>query len=176
MKTITTLLLSFVATASMMANISKTEKEALLQLYKATNGSQWTNKWDLKASETTWYGVKIQNNQVIALNLSNNHLVGQLPAEIGSLVYLQQLNLFKNDISGVIPASIGSLKKMKNLNLAFNKLSGTIPTSIGDATALISVEMFMNQLSGELPAELGKLKNLKTLSFLMINSMLIEKV
>ena len=90
MKTITTLFLSFVATASMMANISNSEKEALVKLYKATNGSQWTNKWDLKASETTWFGVKIQNDHVIALNLSNNHLVGQLPAEIGNLVYLQQ--------------------------------------------------------------------------------------
>jgi hypothetical protein len=38
MKTITTLFLSFVATASMMANISNSEKETLVKLYKATNG------------------------------------------------------------------------------------------------------------------------------------------
>ena len=107
MKTISTLFLSFVATASMMANISSTEKEALVKLYKATNGSQWTNKWDLNAPVTSWYGVKLQNDKVIALNLSSNHLVGQLPNEIGDLVNLQSLNLFKNDISGLIPKAPG---------------------------------------------------------------------
>lgn len=95
MKNISTLILSFVATATMMANISNAEKEALVKLYNTTNGSHWTKKWDLKSPVSTWYGVKLHNDKVIALNLSNNNLVGDLPADISNLVYLQELILFK---------------------------------------------------------------------------------
>src|SRR6476620_326745 len=125
MKRITTLILFFVATASTMANVSASEKEALVKLYKATNGSQWTNKWDLNAPVASWYGIKLQNDKVISIDLSNNNLTGTLPAEITTLTYLQQLNLFKNAISGNIPTTIGNLKQLKTLNLSFNKLSGS---------------------------------------------------
>jgi mRNA-degrading endonuclease HigB of HigAB toxin-antitoxin module len=95
MKSITTLFLMFLTTVSSFAEISNTEKTALVKLYNATKGSQWTNKWDLKTPVTSWYGVNIQNDQVIGINLSDNNLSGVLPNELFSLVHLQELNLFK---------------------------------------------------------------------------------
>ena len=85
------------------ASVSLPEKDALIKLYIATNGSQWKNKWDLNAPVSKWYGVKLSNDKVISIDLTNNNLVGELPTELGSLVYLQKLKLTRNSISGSIP-------------------------------------------------------------------------
>ena len=122
MKTISTLFLMLFVTFSTFAEVSVSEKKALEKLYHATKGFQWTNKWDLKAPVATWYGVKIQNDQVVGLTLSNNNLNGELPNELFSLVHLKELNLFRNAITGTIPASIANLKELTVLNIAFNTL------------------------------------------------------
>ena len=67
MKTIFTYVAVLLVSTSVFAEISSTEKNALLKLYKATKGSQWTNKWDLKSPTTTWYGVEIKNDKVIGI-------------------------------------------------------------------------------------------------------------
>jgi len=85
MKTIFTYVSLLLVSASCFAEISSTEKNALIKFNKATKGSQWTNKWDLKASPTTWYGVEIQNDKVISIKLVNNNLNGELPKELGDL-------------------------------------------------------------------------------------------
>ena len=93
MKKVSTLFLFLVASVSMLANVSATEKEALLKLYSNTNGSQWTKKWDLKAPVSSWYGVKIVGDKVIGLDLSNNNLVGELPVEIFSKSIFSKIHL-----------------------------------------------------------------------------------
>ena len=102
MKNILTLLLTVFASFSMMADVSVSDKAVLLKFHKATNGDNWTTKWDLNAPIATWYGVKIEGNKVVAINLSDNNLVGEIPSEISNLVSLQELNLHKNNISGTI--------------------------------------------------------------------------
>ena len=114
MKKITTLILVLTVSISMFADVSKAEKNALVKLYNATNGNEWTRQWDLNAPVSSWYGVVLENDKVVALNLSKNNLNGYLPAEISKLKYLHDLNLFKNEISGKIPSSLGKLKYLKN--------------------------------------------------------------
>ena len=164
MRKITSLILTILLTTPMLASISLPEKDALIKLYIATNGGQWKNKWDLNAPVSKWYGVKMYEDKVIALDLSNNNLVGELPVEIGNLIYVQKLKLTRNAISGKIPETIGNLKGLKIMNLSFNRLSGTIPISIGNISNLQMLELFMNKLSGTLPTEIGNLKDLKKLS------------
>lgn len=53
----------------MKADVSVAEKNALIQLYNATNGANWTSKWDLNAPVSSWYGVKIQDDKVVAVEL-----------------------------------------------------------------------------------------------------------
>jgi hypothetical protein len=72
MKTIFTYLALLLVTASGFAEISSAEKNALIKLNKATKGSQWINKWDLKSPVTNWFGVEIQNDKVISIKLINN--------------------------------------------------------------------------------------------------------
>ena len=44
MKKITTLILVLTVSISMFADVSKAEKNALVKLYNATNGNEWTRQ------------------------------------------------------------------------------------------------------------------------------------
>ena len=92
------------------ANISTQEKDALVAIYNATQGDNWTQSWDLNADVTAWQGLTIKENKVVAIDLSYNNLVGSLPEELGNLTNLETLNLFRNNISGLISSTIGYLK------------------------------------------------------------------
>ena len=95
MKSILTYVLTLIVTVSTFAEISISEKKALLQLNKSTNGDQWSTKWDLNAPVVTWYGVTIQNDKVVAIDLSSNKLSGKLPSEVSNLIYLNRWYCFK---------------------------------------------------------------------------------
>ncbi|HSN47426.1 MAG TPA: hypothetical protein VLR29_01570, partial [Flavobacterium sp.] len=148
MKNIYTLLFITLFSFVMKADVSVSEKNALIKLYNATNGAGWTSKWDLKTPVSSWYGVGLLADKVISVQLPNNNLVGVLPSEISDLIYLEDFNLYRNSISGVIPSTIGQMKRLVSLNLSFNKLSGSLPSSIGDASSLKSIELFLNGFSG----------------------------
>jgi Leucine-rich repeat (LRR) protein len=164
MKTIFTYLTLLLLSISSFAEVSPVEKNALLKLYKATKGSQWITKWDLKSPVSTWYGVGVKEDKVVSLKLINNNLVGQLPTELGDLASLEVLNLFRNSISGSLPITLGNLKNLTQLNIAFNQVSGALPEELGNATHLKSIELHMNRLTGELPVGIGNLASLEVLS------------
>src|SRR5690606_14827683 len=111
--------------------ISSTEKDALIALYNATNGSNWNTTWDLNKSVNTWYGITIENDRVIEINLPFNNLEGLLPQEIGTLSSLRKVNFGFNKIGGTIPTSIKNLKELQSLELFMNRLEGTIPAELG---------------------------------------------
>src|SRR5659263_72345 len=161
MKKIFALLLIIAFSFVMKADVSVSEKNALIKFYDATNGANWTTKWDLKAPVSSWFGVELQDDKVISIQLPDNNLVGELPSEISDLLYLKSLNLFKNSISGTIPSSIGNMKSLESLRLSFNKLSGSIPVLIAGASSLKTLELFMNRFTGNIPFEIGKLSNLE---------------
>ena len=66
----------FFVTAYSFANISTNEKEALIALYNATNGSEWNSSWNLETSIETWYGVTVEDNKVVEISLQFNNLQG----------------------------------------------------------------------------------------------------
>lgn len=151
MKTIKLTLLFCLVSVLSFASVTVKEKEALISLYNATQGNNWTTTWDLTSPISTWSGVTLKDDKVVALDLSFNNLTGTLPNELGDLVNLESLNLFRNNISGNIPSSIGKLNNLKHLNISFNSLEGELPNSIGNLSSLVSLELFMNRIEGELP-------------------------
>ena len=149
------------------AAIPQSEREALISLYNATNGDDWTNSdgWTgAPGTECDWHGVYCRGDVVFHLRLGNNNLVGTLPEEIGNLTQLTSLYAYDNSLSGTIPEEIGNLTQLTALRLFNNSLSGTIPEEIGNLTQLTSLLLSANSLSGTIPNTLGNLLNLKMLA------------
>ncbi|WP_428275017.1 leucine-rich repeat domain-containing protein [Candidatus Palauibacter sp.] len=95
------------------------DRATLMDLYNGTRGGEWTNNdgWGTDAPVGSWYGVTANaNSRVTGLNLSENGLNGQLPADLGSLTLLTELVVDANEnLSGPIPSSLTELG-METLN------------------------------------------------------------
>lgn len=144
--------------------ISDEEYVALKALYYSTNGGGWTDKTNWLSSNDSWYGVTVEDGHVTSIDLAGNNLQGQIPTQIGDLVYLQHLNLSGNQLNGSIPAEIGNLSNLQYLDLGWcYGISGPLPVEIGNLTALMDLYLGANQLSGPIPAEIGNLTNLERL-------------
>lgn len=144
-------------------------REALIALYKATNGDNWTNNtnWCSDKPISEWYGVTADgltpdNPPGMLLLLDNNNLVGELPQEIGNLKNLILLRMDANKLSGSIPESIGDLTQVREIYLEGNQLSGSIPESIGNLTQVRVIHLEGNQLSGPIPQSIECLKNMES--------------
>ena len=139
-----------------------TERDALIALFAATDGANWTDRgnWLSQAPLETWHGVTTdENGRVTELRLSGNGLRGSMP-NLGALAYLETLFLSSNRLSGPVP-ELGALAKLTRLDLSRNRLSGPIP----DLSALVRLERLLmanNRLSGSIP-ELSALVNLRSL-------------
>ena len=113
----------------------KTDREALVALYNATDGENWIKSanWLSDAPLDEWYGIQtIADGRVGALYLSSNDLSGQIPAELGSLSFLLELELDGNDLSGEIPGELGNLSNLSYMFLQNSDLSGCVPMSLED--------------------------------------------
>ncbi len=104
------------------------DREALIALYNATDGENWSTTWDLTQGYDTWFGITTDDqNKVTRINLPNNNLVGTIPSELADLDALRDLVISNNEISGVIPQSLTALELISTIDVANNKLSGDIP-------------------------------------------------
>ena len=110
------------------------DRAALVALYNATGGANWTNNTNWLSEEALgeWHGVATDaNGRVTELTLHHNQLSGEIPAELGDLTNLQELGLSQNNLSGEIPAELGALTNLQDLLLQGNMLSGEIPAELG---------------------------------------------
>ncbi len=143
------------------------EREALVALFEATGGPNWTynENWLTNAPLSNWQGIDIgSRGQVVGLDLGYNGLQGSIPAAIGSLSGLQYLNLNGNwGLSGPLPPEFFDLKDLQQLYLYAVGLAGPLPPEIGKLTELRTVDMRRTGLGGPLPVALGNLVNLSTL-------------
>lgn len=139
------------------------ERAALVALYNATDGDNWTNNenWCTDASIDTWYGVSTTRDLVTSISLYDNNLCGTLPVEIGDFSQLKTLNLRNNEITGDLPTEIGNLSRLTTLNLGGNQLTGNIPAEICNLTNLIVLYLNRNNLTGNIPEDIDRLSNLK---------------
>ena len=84
------------------------DRAALVALYNATGGANWTNNTNWLSNEalSEWHRVETdEDGRVTALRLVANELTGTIPPELGRLTNLQVLSLSKNTLSGEIPRS-----------------------------------------------------------------------
>lgn len=127
-------------------------RDVLMALYNATGGDQWTNKANWGSQEIeNWYGVTVEDKDVVAIDLSNNNLKGKIPAELFYLTKLKKLRLDRNQLFDTIPATLGRIATLEELNLSRNQLSGQMPKEIGQLGSLNTLVLRNNKLSGNVP-------------------------
>ncbi|GEM_PF-6624045 len=145
--------------------LSPTEKRALLDLYRRTDGENWTRNegWGEDDDPCAWYGITCEKGHVTRLALPRNGLTGTLPQSLKLLVHLRELNLTGNRLVGPLPPSLGHLRQLEVLELAENALSGDIPPRLGLLLRLRTLNLRGNRLSGPLPEALSDLVRLERL-------------
>uniref|UniRef100_A0A0R0E2L7 Uncharacterized protein n=1 Tax=Glycine max TaxID=3847 RepID=A0A0R0E2L7_SOYBN len=121
----------------------------------------------------TWFWEP--HSQVLHLNLSHNHIHGELVTTLQNPISIQtvdlstnhlcvEVNLQSNHFVGNFPPSMGSLAELQSLEIRNNLLSGIFPTSLKKTGQLISLDLGENNLSGCIPTWVGeKLSNMKIL-------------
>ena len=131
--------LLLLASAPAAAQTVAADREALVALYDATGGANWTNStnWKTAAPLGEWYGVTTDAaDRVTRLSLGDNGLTGPIPEELGSLSNLEWLSLSRNELTGPIPEELGSLSNLEVLALGGNALTGPIPEELGSLSSL----------------------------------------
>ena len=92
------------------------DRAALEALHQAAGGAAWTNsgRWLADAAVGEWFGVESDSlGRVVALDLTNNGLSGELPAGLGHLTELTELKIGNNALSGRLPRSLTTLSLRK---------------------------------------------------------------
>lgn len=167
----------------------KKQRDALVALYKATDGDNWKNNanWCSEQPISEWYGISarpdgwiqkidLQDNNLSGIipdeigyieNLGhitlsdNGKLSGNIPRSIGNLDYLSILDIQNCQLEGEIPEEIGKLKNLHTIDLSNNRLTGSIPSEIGNMTALRYFFIGNNRLTGSIPTEIGNMTALR---------------
>ena len=145
---------------------AETDREALVALYDATDGDNWSNNanWLSDKALGEWSGVTTDSEgRVTDLDLDFRDLRGEIPPELGNLMNLMVLELQDNDLSGEIPPELGGLANLRVLALGNNDLTGEIPGELGSLSNLTGLALQGNELEGDIPIELAGLANLKFL-------------
>ena len=136
------------------------DRAALVALYNATNGPQWTRggNWLSDQPLSQWSGVSTDSaGRVVELDLRDAGLVGSIPSELMALSRLEVMNLGDNELPGSMPPWLGELTNLTSLDLRRTGLTGRLPPELGNLANLTYLDLGRNSLSGHIPPELGTL-------------------
>ena len=157
--------------------VENPDRAALVVLYHATGGPDWTNSdnWLTDAPLGEWHGVTTDPfGRVVRLDLAGrwdsearvwirHGLSGSIPPELASLAQLRTLYLDSNRLTGPIPPALGGLSELRELNLQGNSLTGEIPPELGNLAELTGLHLGNNGLTGPIPQRIGDLAALESL-------------
>ena len=152
------------------------QRWALATFYLATNGDAWINNkgWMSSLNECEWFGVACIDDDVSKLILEQNHIVGEIPQEMGALgrsLYVLALGneadtpmASKNQFARPIPSYLSELRYLTHLNLEGVGFTSTIPADLFSSwTHLQSLDLSNNNMNGAIPKSIKNLKSLESL-------------
>ena len=127
-----------------------TDKAALVALYNATDGANWTasTNWTTEEALSSWHGVTTDSDgRVTQLVLDSNGLSGTLPTALGDLSELERLNLENNALTGALPSELANLTSLEALLLERSRaLTGPLPDGLRELTDLTTVQIAATEL------------------------------
>lgn len=164
------MVISIIGTKTAHGSISEADSLALVALYNSTNGDEWIDNtgW-LEAPVESWFGIDrtddVEDGMIVItrIDLRENNLTGELPADFGNMIYLERLNLSGNFITGEIPTEMGDMTYLERLDLGDNQLNGSIPPSLGNLEFLERLDLSETLITGEIPIEMYNLERLERL-------------
>jgi uncharacterized repeat protein (TIGR01451 family) len=143
-----------------VTDMSPADCNALISLYNANNGANWTTKTNWLFNGDTswntacdWFGVSCTWGRVSRIDLSNNNVVGTLTnsswTNLSSLTGLRYLAFASNtNLSGSLPTSWSTLTALTGLVLSGTRVSGSLPTSWSTLTALTTFNAYNLRVNG----------------------------
>ncbi len=149
------------------AGATDATREALMALYDALDGDNWTDNtnWGSDEDLEDWYGIATFSDGTYQLVLRDNGLSGEIPAEVGDLGAVDWLLLGYNPgLSGSIPPELGNLSSLRWLEFSGNSMSGSIPPELENLSLLEVLTISRTDVSGGVPPELGNLSSLVDLN------------
>ncbi len=104
------------------------DREYLLALRGALSGAAALN-WSAGTPTSEWEGVRLTGwpRRVVALDLADRGLDGEIWGWLGELNELTELRLDGNRLAGTVPTKLAMLSKLTQLGLAGNELVGCVP-------------------------------------------------
>jgi Leucine-rich repeat (LRR) protein/PKD repeat protein len=158
----------------------QTDSLALVAIYEATDGPNWTTTWDLNRPVDSWFGIQVNElgcvthidldgNPDFRFNSNNggggNNLKNELPKTFGQFSSLTYLNLQQNSLlEGFLPEDILLLPKIEFISFLGNSLSGVVPNNLGDLKSLKILDFSGNNLTGEFPERLWSIDSIEFLA------------
>jgi len=142
------------STEALTSQLQLTQRYALATLYFSTAGTSWTEStgWLSEGvegeDECSWFGVVCDNrNAVTSLDLGENNLSGEFPADLALLEFLTTLDLSVNpNLGGSLPASIGNLQFLTILSIFDCAFNGELPETIGNLFRLTNFNVYVSCL------------------------------
>jgi hypothetical protein len=155
------------------------ERAALIAIYEATKGDNWSNNdnWKKpplepdgfakKGTEHTWGGVEVSEvvpgeYYVTGLYLNHNNLNGFIPCDIHEFTFLQRLYLGGNPLLTGISYRVGELTLLEELLLNDVGIK-SFPEELGNLYNLKLLDLSGNSQLKELPPWIPNLFNLEYL-------------
>ncbi|CAL9007148.1 unnamed protein product [Prunus brigantina] len=112
----------------------------------------------------------IHFKKLVFLDLSNNSLFGKIPTTMGYLFSIETLRLNNNGFVGELPSQFKNCRKLTLFNLAENKLSGSIPEWLGASLPNLAILILQsNNFYGSIPPQLCHLTRIQLLDLSMNN-------
>ncbi|KAL9184703.1 hypothetical protein ACHAXT_012673 [Thalassiosira profunda] len=120
-----------------------------------------SNRWQTHQHECGWFGITCAvDDTVTEISLPRNRMSGSIPPEIalvGLGGQLGKLDLSGNHIGGELPEQLGTLTHLEMLDLRNNDFTGPIPPELGQLSMLKSLALQANELSGDMPNQVCSL-------------------
>lgn len=140
------------------------ERVALIQIYKALNGDQWTNNdnWCSDKPLSEWSGILAEGDmKVTRLWLSHDAFIeGEIPTNIVWLKHLKEISFEYTQMHGILPDNLGELSHLKRITLGNCNFSGKIPETLSNCKLLEYVDLSNNKFEGAIPDFIFQCPNL----------------
>lgn len=111
-----------------------------------------------------WFGISCTGGSVTAITLKGLGLSGPFDfSAVSKLKMLRNLSLSNNHFMGPIQDQVGSIQSLEVLDLSCNLFNGTIPAQLADLKNMMLLNLSYNNFESKFPAGVGNLKKLKYL-------------